>query len=435
MRIKSSFNLAAALLLLCLSAFTAAAQTTQANGKVTLRQTDGTEVPVPDATITFYRTDIAGKYEVKTNKKGEYVRLGMPFGTFTIAVNAPNAQPTYSSGIRLSQKPENNFVLSPGNGRVITLDEIKAAAANPTAGGAPAAPVDNAEARKRAEEIARANAEIDAKNARATELNAKLPQILKTGNDAFNSKNYDAAIAAYDQGITADPEQGVFHLNKSAALRGRGVDRYNEAVKSKNQAGRATAQSDLKAAVEASEKAVAAYRAAPAKQGATAAPAGGGKSTELLSALASRAETYRLAMRIGMTESADAAATAMQEYIAAETDASKKGKFEITLADALRDSGQVDKAVATYRRLLAADPNNIDAVFGLGMALQFDEAKLTANAPEVITLMKQVLAKDTSGAGDRKQAATDSITSMENLIQQSKQGTDSKPRNTRRRGN
>jgi tetratricopeptide (TPR) repeat protein len=442
MRFKFIFAFAFALLL-SVSATTAHAQTAQVTGKVTLRQADGTEVPVQDALVTFHRTDISGKYEVKTNKKGEYVRLGMPYGTFLIVVSAPNARPTFSADVNVGRKPDNNFVLSPGDGRVLTLAEAKAAAAPQTAtaggevaaggGGAAAAkPVDNAEARRLAAEEAKKIAEIEAKNARATELNTKLPEILKAGNAAFSSKNYAEAITAYDQGIAADPEQGVFHLNKALALRERGVSTFNTATKAKDQAGRNSAKADIKASVESLEKAVAAYRGAgKTPQTGAAAVGGGSKSTEMLSATRERAESYRIAMLVGLSELAEPASVAVQEYIDTETDQAQKAKFEITLANALRDSGQTDKAVAIYRRRIAANQNDMDATFGLGMALQFDEAKLVQNAPEVINLMKQVLAKGT--AADHKQAATDSIASMESILQQSKPNAEAKPRNSRRR--
>ena len=47
-----------AALLVAASAVAASAQSTQVNGKVTLKQADGTVVPVADAQIDIYRTDI-----------------------------------------------------------------------------------------------------------------------------------------------------------------------------------------------------------------------------------------------------------------------------------------------------------------------------------------------------------------------------------------
>lgn len=445
MRFKFMFAFAFALLL-SVSALTASAQTLQINGKVTLKQADGTEVPVQDALLTFYRTDISGKYDVKTNRKGEYVRLGIPYGKFMVVISAPNARPTYQPNVDVARQSTNNFVLTPGDGRVLTFDEAKAAAAAPAtpAGGAaaatatagtdsapPAAPANDAEARRLAEEERKKIAEIEARNARAASFNEKLPQlnaIAKTGSTALNDKKYNEAIAAYDQGIALEP-LGVFFRGKSIALRNRGIDSYNSSIKSKDKAAITAARADLKGATESAEKAVVSYR--ETEKSATAADKANA-AADILTALADRAESYRVASRIGVSETIEAGAKAMQEYVDAETDAAKKAKFEIALANALRDSGKVNEAIAIYRRRIAANQNDMEATFGLGMALQFDEPKLVQNAPEVISLMKQVLAKDS--AADNKQAATDSIASMEALLEAgAKPNADAKPRNSRRR--
>jgi hypothetical protein len=58
---------------------------------------------------------------------------------------------------------------------------------------------------------------------------------VKEGNDAFAAKNYDLAIAKYDEGIAADPEfvgsAPIFYNNRGTALTARAVDTYNKAIK------------------------------------------------------------------------------------------------------------------------------------------------------------------------------------------------------------
>src|SRR5688572_28006391 len=116
MRITSISRIAPAMLLVAICAIAASAQVVQISGKVTLRQADGTEVPVKDAIIEIYRTDVAGKYNTKTDSSGRYVHAGIPFtGTYTMVVSAPGASPTFINGVRLSQRPENNFLLQPGD--------------------------------------------------------------------------------------------------------------------------------------------------------------------------------------------------------------------------------------------------------------------------------------------------------------------------------
>src|ERR671938_328416 len=112
MRSKSWLNLFAASLVLALAALSASAQVITAKGTVKLKQADGTLVPVQGALVKFYRTDINQTFESKTDKKGEYINVGIPLvGTFTITVSAPGARPDYMADIRISQQPENNFTL------------------------------------------------------------------------------------------------------------------------------------------------------------------------------------------------------------------------------------------------------------------------------------------------------------------------------------
>jgi len=373
-RFGGFYSLIAAALLAAAAAVSASAQVATAEGKVTLRQADGTEVPVQGATVDIYRTDVNQKLgSVKTDKSGKYVRVGLPLtGTFAFLVSAPGASPTYKLGVRVSASPVNDFTLAPGDGRALTLDEAKAGAA--AAGVAPAAgasTADTEEAKKKAAEMAAERARIEKENQRALELNAKLPEILKAGNDAFSAKRYDEAIARYDEGITADPEQSVFPRNKSLALMNRATPKYNAAHKARDEAGKQAARADLKAAVDSAEKAVANFRASRAKAGAAATPGtpAAAKQAEELGYLADRAEAYRLAFLTLTPVDNEAAAKAISEYVEMESDAAKKNKAQALLGEAYFQAGKIDEAIAKYREILAANPGNTEAMRGLGISL------------------------------------------------------------------
>ncbi|HEX8291876.1 MAG TPA: carboxypeptidase-like regulatory domain-containing protein, partial [Pyrinomonadaceae bacterium] len=115
-----------AAVILAASALVASAQTTQINGKVTLKQADGTVVPVAGAQIDIYRTDIKAEYHTTTNKKGEFIHAGLPFiGTFTVVVSAPGASPTFSTKERFTQETRRDYELRPGDGSKLTLDQVK----------------------------------------------------------------------------------------------------------------------------------------------------------------------------------------------------------------------------------------------------------------------------------------------------------------------
>src|SRR5262249_14684115 len=96
----SRFLLKAAItgLVLGLLAVAGSAQPTHLKGTIKLKNPDGTKKPVPNAVIDIYRTDIKGKYDVKSDKNGHFVRLGLPVqGTFMFVVSAPGCRPEFQN--------------------------------------------------------------------------------------------------------------------------------------------------------------------------------------------------------------------------------------------------------------------------------------------------------------------------------------------------
>ncbi|MDQ1559115.1 MAG: hypothetical protein QOD32_2175 [Pyrinomonadaceae bacterium] len=424
MRIPKFTHFFVAALVVVSFAVAAAAQvTTTATGKVTLKQADGTEAPVADALVEIHRTDIKQTLKTKTNKKGEYVYAGLdPVGTFTVIVSAPGATSTYLANVRLNHKPDNNFVLSPGDGKALTLAEVKAASAGAGAakgsGAAPAAGAAKAdgetvtpeEAKKKEEEYKRQVAEVTAKNAKIEDRNAKLPVVFKAANEAFNAKKYDEAVTLYDQAIGIDPNEAVVYRNKAIVLRTRAVDRYNAAAKAKDQAGKDAARADLKLATETAEKAVTTYRTPQADRVATT---GDAAKTEDLDYLFQRAESYRVALQTNAQVDTDAGIKAFQEYIAAETDAAKKTKAEASLGDALFQGGRVDESIAAYKTILAASPNNLDAIYGLGLALASDPTG--AKTAEGRDMLEQ-FANKAPATDPRKQMAEEAVAGLNEAL-------------------
>lgn len=57
--------------------------------------------PLQKAVIKIERTDMKGNYEVKTNKKGEYLHAGIPFGgTFNVVLTVNGQERDKVSGVR-----------------------------------------------------------------------------------------------------------------------------------------------------------------------------------------------------------------------------------------------------------------------------------------------------------------------------------------------
>jgi tetratricopeptide (TPR) repeat protein len=352
----------------------ASAQNGQLRGHVTLKQADGTIVPAADAVVDVFRSDLPGDFNLKANKKGEFVHAGLPLqGTYIISVSMPGAQPYYLPGVRTGRDEDVKIELAPGDGSRLTRAEIKTLMAK-APGDAPAGDTKTSAADKaKREELIKKNAEIEASNKKAEASNATIDRTFKAGNDALRAKNYDAAIAQYDEGLAADPEHPgapALLTNKTMALNARAVDKYNAGVKSSDEAARKAgieaAQKDWRAASEASAKAVAMLKAMPAPSDAAAANAA---KLNLYFALMTRAEAMRLFVTKVDPGQVDAGVTAYQEYIAAEVDPVKKSRAEHDLAQMLFDANVFDRALSEYQKILEANPDDLDALLRAGQAL------------------------------------------------------------------
>jgi len=348
------------------------AQNGQLRGHVTLKQADGTVVPAADAIVDVFRMDLPGDYQLKTNKKGEFVHAGLPFiGTYTLSVSMPGAQPYYLPNVRSGRDEDYKIELATGDGKRLTRADIKTLMARtPGAGGETKT---SSEDKTRREELIRKNAEIEAANKRAETSNAIVDRTFKAGNEALRAKNFDLAIAQFDEGLSADPNHPgapALLTNKTMALTARGVDKYNTAVRAADDtaktAGIEAAKKDWQAGSEAGAKAVAMLKAMPVPGDAAAANSA---KLNLYFALMARAEASRLFVVKVDPSKVDAGVTAYQEYIAAESDPVKKSKAEHDLAQMLFDANVFDRALVEYQKILEANPDDLNALLRAGQAL------------------------------------------------------------------
>jgi tetratricopeptide (TPR) repeat protein len=349
------------------------AQTGQLRGHVNLKQADGTTVPAADAAVDVYRVDVAGKFSTKASKKGEFAFAGLPYtGDYIISVSLAGAQPSYLPGVKAGRDVDYAIDLSmPGDGKRLTLDEIKTLMKS--SGAATGGVKETAEDRAKRAELLKKNEEITASNEKAKASNAIIERTFKAGNDALRAKNYDLAIAQYNEGLSADPEHPgapALLTNKAMALNARAVDRYNAAVKSADDAAKNTgiesAKKDWTEASESSAKAVTMLKALPAP--ADAAEANSSK-VNLYFALVARAEATRLFVTKVDQSKVDEGVAAYQEYMAAETDPAKKTKAEHDLAQMLFDANAFDRALLEYQKILATTPDDLTALLRAGQAL------------------------------------------------------------------
>jgi tetratricopeptide (TPR) repeat protein len=382
MCIKSGINRtksAIAVALLCaVFSFSVMAQVGELRGQVFMERADGQKVPLADAQVDVFRTDISGKYNTKTNKKGEFVFAGLPYdGIYVVAISHPTATPNWVGDVKAGRDVTVELTLMPGDGKRLTYEEFYA--------GSPAAKAER-------EELARKNAEIEEGNRKIEERNRIISRTFAAGNEALRAtvasskanalddaiRQFTEAVAYYDEGLTADPEQPAILTNKAVALKGRGVERFNAAIRSgtlddaARDAELQQAKNDFQAAAAASAKSVALITAQSVPTDRAELQRYNGNR---YAAMVSRAESMRLFVSKVDPTQADAGLIAYKEYIAIETDPAKKAKAQLDMAQMLLDASSFEKALAEFRAILATRPNSPEANLGAGLALYFAEDK------------------------------------------------------------
>jgi tetratricopeptide (TPR) repeat protein len=418
--------------LVAVAAVPAFAQVGELRGTVMMEE-NGQKVPLADAKIDVYRTDMKGTYETKTNKKGEFVFAGIPFvGTYAVAASHPTARPNFVPGVRPGRNQIVEVVVTPGDGKRLTYEEVtKATSAAPPAGSSGGS--ESAADKAKREELLKKNAEVEASNKKITEANEVIARTFKAGNEALTAGNtastakntdtavqkYTEAIALYDEGLAADPEQPAILTNKAVALKARGVQRYNAAITSKtlDDAGRTaaveTAKSDFKAAAESSTKAVNMLKTQPASTD----PAEADRvNKNKYAAFLTHAESMRLFVSKVDATQADAGLTAFKDYIALETDPAKKSKAQLDAAQMLLDSGSADKALVEFQAVLQNQPDNPEANLGAGLALYSVQDK--AKYQEAANYLQKFVdvAPDTNPMKDDAKAILAELKSTEKVV-------------------
>jgi tetratricopeptide (TPR) repeat protein len=350
------------------------AQTGPVGGEVKLKKADGTIVPVADATVEAFRTDIAkgAMPAAKTNKKGEFHFVGFQLGhRFVLSVSGagigPRVQPDVKAGME-------NIVINVEEGDGRKLTEVEAREAAKSSASAPTGEMSAADKAKQAELIKK-NAEIDAKNKKLQAEDEVARAAAKDGFAALEAKNYDLAISKFDEGITAVPDYvgstPVLLAGKVQALKSRGFNYYVQGAGSKEVPERLAkyelAKKEYASALAAYDQGIAIVKKAPA---ATDPKDQAGRRAVMDNLYSGAIEVQRL-MAVGQVDTTKTAAaeTMINEYVAFETDPLKQAKAKVTLGDIMRAAGEFDKAIALYKGVLETQPDNTEVMASLGLSL------------------------------------------------------------------
>lgn len=383
---KNYLTFILAVVLFMTGGIAALAQTAPVMGRVVMKKADGTTVPVADAVVDVYRMDVKGKLPSgKTNSKGEFSFAGFPIsGQFMFAVSAPGARAGIFPGVKAGNE-KITITLVEGDGVRLTEEQAR--------GALNAAPTSNssgeltAEQKKAQAELEKQVAEVNAKNAKSKESDELVKKALEEGNKAYTAKNYDVAVAKFDEGYKASYDfvgsAPVLLNNKALSLRFRGVDTYNQNRALTDATARIQSMNkvtkDFAEAVDAYNQSLTILKNAPATDIADRKNYDAVKMDTLRGA-------KELAKNMVATEKVDttktsAIKTLIEEYAAVETDKTAKAEAQVVLADVYRIAADPDNAIIEYKKALETSPDNPDALAGLGLSL-FDAGERSGNTQQ-----------------------------------------------------
>ena len=238
--------LAIAVLVLGLAAFAipAQAQTGAVKGKVV----DGKNKPVEGAKITISMIQgMNRKFETKTNRKGEFVQIGLSPGAYEVIAEKDGLTQSFPVRVGLDTQ-EVNFTLKPGGEGVGASDEErkKAEARMAAIRTAFDEGVALSSAGKYDEAIAKFN-EVAAQAPKCTECYTNI------GSINLRKKDLDAAEAAYKKAIEINPNSAdaynglatVYHSQKKFDLAAEASTKAQQLTAAANPGGGGSASSSF----------------------------------------------------------------------------------------------------------------------------------------------------------------------------------------------
>ena len=184
--------------------------------------------PVVGAQIFIQGQDVKREYTVKSDKKGEYFYMGIPYGQYRVVCRAQGYQPDFVQGIQPSISEERvvDFKLNPGLDRKLPfemsaqeIEKLRQEAAKAEKQKAAGAEVKAAfdTGLKLSQEGKYAEAIVEYK--KALEKDAEQPYVLANMADAMSKNNQnDEALAAYQKAISLKPDDAAMYTNMGVLL-------------------------------------------------------------------------------------------------------------------------------------------------------------------------------------------------------------------------
>jgi tetratricopeptide (TPR) repeat protein len=168
--------------------------------------------PLKDALIKIDRKDIRGHWQVKTNKKGEWLYAGMPFpGEFKVTVEVDGKVADTMDNVRskLSEVVELNFDLKKTAERSDALNKA-----------AEAGTLSKEQAREMSPEQKAALEKSMKERQASMAKNKALQEAFNNAMTALNAKDFKTAIDGFNKAAELDPKQIAVWSNMATAYDG-----------------------------------------------------------------------------------------------------------------------------------------------------------------------------------------------------------------------
>jgi tetratricopeptide (TPR) repeat protein len=355
-------GLCAIVLLVPASAAAQTAYYTRIEGTVYVKQPDGTEKYVSGALVEIYALDIfKQQWKVKTSKRGFYTQNAvLEYGRYLVVVSGPGIEPAWVNNVQPRLKNTINIRTRPGDGTRLSVDQVFGLMSRQNGTSwTEITPTNLNISELNNGRIEAAKKEYEAKGDKtALENITQAADRYGKGVEMMKVGDFQAALSHFEQAATlATQKQPAFaellcHLSANSA-----ETHYQIGVSLFNLRKRDEARASFESAIFAAKNAI---RIASA----SADPA---TSKELLNYHDGLARNYLLLIEyFGAVDYIDETFKLIDK--AGKIDSLNK-RWDLLRGDLCLKVGRADDAVAAYSKVLTAEPQNLDALYGLSLVL------------------------------------------------------------------
>lgn len=285
--------------------------------------------PISDGVVVYVSQTNGQKYQIKTNKKGEYYSLGLTSGAYSVTLY--QSADDFKAGKELFHV--NGFPVALGEN---TLDFDLKKEQEKAAQGQGMTP-----------EQAKQRQEALEKQEREKTTIKSLNEKIVAANTAIKAGDFETAINTLNEATQTDPTRDVIWAQLADAYRGSALKQTDPAEKAKRLQ---EAMTDYQKAIDLKQKSM---------------EASGKKEPDDIKRLA--AYFNNLGEAAGKAGKVD---DALKAYtMAAQVNPEGAAGYYYNAGAVLTNAGKIDDAIAAFDKCIAADPNKAEAYYQKGVNL------------------------------------------------------------------